>query len=237
MPIFRLIDDFVFPPPGLATREGVLAIGGDLSPQRLLLAYQTGIFPWYSEDEPILWWSPDPRFILLPQELKVSRSMRQLLRKNGFRVTFDRNFRDVMNGCRMPRKDGGGTWIHDEMIEAYARLHDQGFAHSVEVWLDKDLVGGLYGVSMGKCFFGESMFTRVSNASKVALVTLSRNLEALGFTLIDCQVYTDHLRSLGARMVSRVLFLKMLDTAVNQETLRGNWGQLDAFASASLNGS
>jgi leucyl/phenylalanyl-tRNA---protein transferase len=229
MPVFQLTDDLIFPPPELASEEGVLAIGGDLSPERLLLAYRMGIFPWYSHDGPILWWSPNPRFVLLPEELKVSRSMRQLLKKDLFQVTFDRNFRDVMEGCRMPRKDRDGTWIHDNMIEAYGKLYAQGFAHSVEVWKEGEIVGGLYGISLGKCFFGESMFTKASNASKVALVTLSRVIQALGFVIIDCQVYTNHLKSLGARMIPRSLFLKILREAVNQETLKGNWGRMDAF--------
>ena len=230
MPVFRLIDDPVFPSPELASREGILAIGGDLSPQRLLLAYRMGIFPWYNDNEPILWWSPDPRFVLLPDELKVSRSMRQLLRKNLFRVTYDRQFREVMEGCRKPRINENGTWIHEEMIAAYSELHARGFAHSVEVWQDQELVGGLYGVSLGKCFFGESMFTKVSNASKVALITLTRKLQALGFVLIDCQVYTHHLESLGAQMVPRTKFLKLLAEAVGRETLRGNWSRMDVFA-------
>ncbi len=226
MPVFRLIEDPVFPPPELASREGVLAIGGDLSPERLLQAYRMGIFPWYSRGEPILWWSPDPRFVLFPQELKVSRSMRQFLKKDVLHITFDRHFRGVMEECRKPRKDDQGTWIHDGIMEAYEKLHALGYAHSVEAWMDGELAGGLYGVSLGRCFFGESMFTKVSNASKAALITLTRKLQSLGFTLIDCQVYTDHLQSLGARMITRSQFLKILEGALNEETLRGHWGNL-----------
>jgi leucyl/phenylalanyl-tRNA---protein transferase len=232
MPVFRLRTDNVFPPPELATAEGVLAVGGDLSPERLLLAYRMGIFPWYGEDDPILWWSPDPRFVLLPAELNVSRSMRQLLKKDRFRVTFDRCFREVVEGCREPRKDRSGTWIHVEMAEAYCALHRLGYAHSVEVWEGGEIVGGLYGVSLGRCFFGESMFTKVNNASKVALIVLARRLHALKFVLIDCQVYTDHLRTLGARMVPRSLFLRMLAEGLNQETLQGNWNRWPAFREA-----
>lgn len=230
MPVFRLTTDHIFPPPDLASPEGLLAVGGDLHPERLLLAYRMGIFPWYNTGEPILWWSPDPRFILLPQELNVSRSMRQLLKKNLFDITIDRDFRAVVEGCRAPREDQeGGTWIHDDMVDAYCTLYGRGLAHSVEVWMDGALVGGLYGVSLGKSFFGESMFTRVSNASKAALIFLTRTLQALGFLFIDCQVFTKHLQSMGARMVPRSQFLKMLGYAVQEETLQGNWGEMGLF--------
>lgn len=229
MPIFELVDEIVFPPPALASPEGILAVGGDLSPERLLLAYHMGIFPWYSQGEPIVWWSPDPRFVLRPEDLKVSRSMRQLFKKKPFRISYDSCFRDVMEGCRLPRGDRNGTWIDDEMLHAYCRLHDLGYAHSVEVWVEDDLVGGLYGVSLGKCFFGESMFTRVSNASKTALIMLTRKLQSLGFVLIDCQVHTDHLLSLGACMIPREEFLGLLKKGVNEETLRGDWGRMEIF--------
>ena len=230
MPVFRLTTDPLFPPPDLASPEGILAVGGDLNPERLLLAYRMGIFPWYSTGEPILWWSPDPRFILLPHDLKVSRSMRQLLKKNLFHITFDRDFRAVMEGCRAPRKDrDSGTWIHEDIVNAYSILHARGLAHSVEVWMDGALVGGLYGVSLGKCFFGESMFTRVSNASKAALISLTQTLQALGFLFIDCQVYTEHLQSMGARMIPRSLFLKMLAKSLQEETIQGNWGEMNLF--------
>ena len=229
MPVFRLSRRLIFPPVEMSEKNGLLAVGGDLSPERLILAYKQGIFPWYAEGEPILWWSPDPRFVLFPEKLKVTRSMGQTLKKNLFTVTCDRNFRDVMEGCREPRKDKGGSWITDEMIHAYSRLHKMGLAHSVEVWMKAELVGGLYGVSLGKCFFGESMFTRVSNASKAALIVLTRTLQNLGFVLIDCQVYTDHLRTLGAEMISRPLFLDILKGAVHKQTYQGNWNKMEVF--------
>ena len=168
MPIFALSEEVVFPPPRLATREGLLAIGGDLSAERLLRAYRQGIFPWYSDDEPILWWSPDPRLVLYPREFHLSRSLERTIRRGDFSVTMDRAFERVIRECgRVRRETGEGTWIVAEMVEAYCGLHRAGFAHSVEVWQADDLAGGLYGVSLGRCFFGESMFTRVSNASKV----------------------------------------------------------------------
>jgi leucyl/phenylalanyl-tRNA---protein transferase len=229
MPVFRLNRRLVFPPVEMSEGNGLLAVGGDLSPERLILAYEQGIFPWYAEGEPLLWWSPDPRFVLFPDQLKVTRSMRQTLTKNLFRVTYDRNFRDVMEGCRKPRAEKGGTWITDEMLEAYGRLHEMGLAHSVEVWMGDEIVGGLYGVSLGKCFFGESMFTRVSNASKAALIALTRTLQRLEFVLIDCQVYTDHLLSLGAQMIPRPLFLDTLNKALHGQTFQGNWNQMEVF--------
>jgi leucyl/phenylalanyl-tRNA--protein transferase len=229
MPVFRLSRQPVFPPVEMSEENGLLAVGGDLSPERLILAYGQGIFPWYSEGEPILWWSPDPRFVLYPGKLRITRSMRQTLNKNLFAVTYDRNFRDVMEGCRERRAMGGGTWITDEMLDAYGRLHAAGLAHSVEVWTGDDLVGGLYGVSLGKCFFGESMFTRVSNASKAGLIALTRTLQRLGFVLIDCQVYTDHLLSLGAEMIPRPLFLDILKEAAHGQTFQGNWNQMEVF--------
>ena len=224
MPIFGLTEKFVFPPPRLASEGGRLAIGGDLAPERLILAYQNGIFPWYSEGEPILWWSPDPRFVLFPANLKVSRSMRGLLKKNLFPVTFDTCFREVVAACQETRKEREeGTWITAAMMSAYIRLHELGLAHSVEAWREGALAGGLYGVSLGKCFFGESMFTKVPNASKAAFIALVKALAKHDFRLIDCQVYTDHLSSLGAEMVDRDLFLRILNTALAEETLRGSW--------------
>jgi leucyl/phenylalanyl-tRNA--protein transferase len=230
MPIFRLADDFLFPPAELASPSGILAVGGDLSPERLILAYQKGIFPWYSEGEPIIWWSPDPRFVLFPAELYVSRSMRQVIRKDTFTITYDRRFRDVVDNCRQSRKDRSGSWITDDMLEAYCRLHDLGFAHSVEAWAGGVLAGGLYGVSLGSCFFGESMFTRMSNASKAALITLVSVIRGLGFAVVDCQVYTDHLLSLGARMIPRTEYLDLLATNTALPTMQGNWGEMEAFA-------
>jgi leucyl/phenylalanyl-tRNA--protein transferase len=224
MPIFRLTDEIVFPPPRLASEGGLLAVGGDLTPARLLSAYENGIFPWYGEGEPILWWSPDPRFVLFPDQLKISRSMRSLLKKNIFTITFDNCFQEVVAACRKARKGRGeGTWITAAMTEAYVRIHKLGLAHSVEVWREGVLAGGLYGVSLGKCFFGESMFSNVPNASKAALVALVKALGRYDFHLIDCQVYTDHLSSLGAEMISRGHFLRLLNTALAEETLRGNW--------------
>lgn len=229
MPVFRLNRQPAFPPVEMSEENGLLAVGGDLSPERLVLAYRQGIFPWYAEGEPILWWSPDPRFVLYPEKLKVARSMRQTLKKNLFAVTYDRDFQAVMEGCRERRAKGDGTWITDEMFEAYRRLHEEGLAHSVEVWSGGDLAGGLYGVSLGKCFFGESMFTRVSNASKAGFIALTRTLQRLGFALIDCQVYTDHLLSLGAEMIPRTRFLDILKEAGQGQTYKGNWSQMEAF--------
>jgi len=216
MPIYRLSNDLVFPDPSLSEEDGLLAIDGDLTPERLLLAYSKGIFPWFSDEEPILWWSPDPRFIVYPKDIKISHSMKQTLKKKLFRVSFDTCFRDVISNCSNIRKDTG-TWITDEMIEAYCKLHKLGFAHSVETFYGDKLVGGLYGISIGKCFFGESMFSTMDNASKVAFITLSKVLEEKNFTLIDCQVHTNHLESLGGVFISREDFLSLLKkgTSIN----------------------
>lgn len=211
MPVYYLIDQYVSPPPDHAENEGLLAVGGDLSPERLLLAYSSGIFPWFNEGDPICWWCPDPRCILELHQLRVSQSMTRLLRKGGFEVTYDRAFREVISSCaQIRRKEGGGTWITDEMLEAYCRLHELGYAHSVECWREGALAGGLYGVCMGMCFFGESMFSRESNASKVAFITLVRQLKKMNFELIDCQMPSSHLISLGAREISREEFLLRL---------------------------
>ncbi|UCD34388.1 MAG: leucyl/phenylalanyl-tRNA--protein transferase [Nitrospiraceae bacterium] len=224
MPIFRLSDDLLFPPPELAEDSGLLAVGGDLSQPRLLLAYSMGIFPWYSQNDPILWWSPDPRMVLYPEEVKISRSLNQTLRKRTFTVTFDTAFREVISACASVHRNGkGDTWITDEMMSAYLRLHRSGYAHSVEAWLGDDLAGGLYGVSLGGAFFGESMFTTVSNASKAAFVSLVRQLDSWGFTLVDCQMTTPHLLSLGAREVSRAEFLDQLRSALTVPAKRGTW--------------
>lgn len=215
MPVFALSDRLSFPPPHLAIKEGLLAVGGDLSVERLLLAYRSGIFPWYSEGEPILWWSPDPRLVLYPDELKISRSLRKVIKRNLFHITFDRSFDSVIHGCAAAKRSyGEGTWITDEMKAAYIALHDAGYARSVEAWQADELVGGLYGVAIGKVFFGESMFSRVSNASKVAFVSLVKTLRENHFTLIDCQVRTDHLMRFGAREVSRKVFIEQLGNAV-----------------------
>ena len=224
MPVYRLIQEIVFPSPEDAEPDGLLAIGGDLSSERLLLAYQCGIFPWYSEGQPILWWSPDPRLILEPEEFHVSHRLRQILNKETFQVTFDRAFASVIQACAVaPRKGQDGTWITPEMQQAYVRLHQQGFAHSVESWLDAKLVGGIYGVSLGKCFFGESMFSYKSNASKVALATLVQSLKAWGFHMLDAQVTTRHLLSLGAKEIPRSLFLKRLKEGLSFPTQKGKW--------------
>lgn len=217
MPVFTLSKRISFPPAHLAIREGLLAIGGDLSPERLLLAYRKGIFPWYSPGEPILWWSPDPRLVLYPWELKVSKSLRRFMRRKGFEITFDQNFDGVIQACsHIQRSYGEGTWITDEMKVAYCELHRRGFARSVEAWQGPELVGGLYGVSLGRAFFGESMFSRVSNASKVAFVAFVERLQALAYELIDCQVKTDHLMRFGARLIPRDRFLRQLSAAVNK---------------------
>jgi leucyl/phenylalanyl-tRNA--protein transferase len=224
MPVYRLSQDLVFPSPHLASHEGLLAIGGDLSEKRLLLAYSQGIFPWYSEGEPILWWSPEPRLVLYPDELKVSRSLNKFLKKCTFKVTMDRAFEEVISECaRVRLENQEGTWIVDDMVSAYCRLHAIGFAHSVEAWEGNRLVGGLYGVSLGNCFFGESMFTRVANASKVALVALVNYLKALDFSLIDCQITTAHLERFGAREIPRARYLDELQRALNTPTMRGKW--------------
>lgn len=224
MPVFQLTDKLIFPRPELAEEDGLLAVGGDLSEQRLLLAYSLGIFPWYSEEYPILWWSTNPRLILLPEELTVSRSLRQVLRRSVFTVTLDRAFEDVIGNCASAgRKGQPGTWITDEMKEAYLRLHRLGYAHSVESWREGQLVGGLYGVSLGGVFFGESMFALKSNASKAAFATLVRRLGEWGFTLIDCQVKTGHLMSFGAREISRDEFMQRLKEGLKLPTRKGMW--------------
>ena len=217
-------DDLVFPSPELANEDGVLALGGDSSPKRLILAYQHGIFPWFNEDDPIIWWSPDPRFVLYPKDLKVSKSMRQVLRRDIFKITYDTDFQSVLWNCQNIRREGqGGTWITDEMFDAYLTLHEIGLAHSVEVWQDDKLVGGLYGVSLGKCFYGESMFAKVSNASKAGFITFVQNLASLGFDLIDCQTETAHLRSLGGEFMPRTDFLEYLRGNNQKDSWIGKW--------------
>lgn len=206
--IFRLDERLLFPKPELAEEDGMLAVGGDLSTDRLLLAYSNSIFPWYSDDSPILWFSPHERFVLYPDELKISKSMRQVMRSGKFKVTTNTAFADVIANCaQAERVDQDGTWITTDMQQAYIKLHQLGHAHSVEVWLDNELVGGLYGVQVGRVFCGESMFSKVSNASKLALITLC---QTGNYDMIDCQVHTSHLESLGARMIDRVDYLKLL---------------------------
>ncbi len=228
MPVYRLPEQTVFPPVEHAVESGLLAVGGDLSPERLLAAYREGIFPWYSEGEPLLWWSPDPRFVLFPDELRISRSMRQFLKKESLRITFDLAFPEVIAACRKPRPGQDGTWITKEMEEAYITLHHLGYAHSVEVRQEGTLTGGLYGVSLGRVFFGESMFSTRANASKAALITLVSRLKELHFDLIDCQVETPHLGSLGARFIPPREFNALLKESLRHETFRGNWGALNA---------
>jgi len=217
--------DLCFPPVEQASPEGLLAVGGDLRPERLLEAYRHGIFPWYSDNQPILWWSPDPRTVLIPDKLHISRSLKRSLRPGLFSVTLDRCFRDVMRHCAGPRPQypDGGTWITAEMLEAYTTLHELGYAHSVEAWQERQLVGGLYGVALGSVFFAESMFTRVPDASKVALVSLVRQLEAWRFHIIDCQQASPHVMRLGAEEISRRDFLDHLAEAVRLPERRGRW--------------
>jgi leucyl/phenylalanyl-tRNA--protein transferase len=211
-PFFLDPEDIHFPDASLALRDpdGLLAIGGDLSPARLLEAYRHGIFPWYSDDQPILWWSPDPRMVLYPQHLKISRRLRRTLKRGVYRVTINQAFTEVMARCTTPRREGEGTWITNEMQTAYQQLHAMGHAHSLETWHGDILVGGLYGVACGPVFSGESMFALRPDASKVALVYLAEQLQDWGYTLIDCQVYTAHLASLGAEEIPRARFIQLL---------------------------
>jgi len=214
MSLFILNQDLIFPPVGQADPDGLLAVGGDLSTERLLLAYRRGIFPWY-EGRYILWWCPDPRFVLFPDELKESKSMKQLIKRDAFDFRTDTAFSDVISNCKtISRKGQESTWITDEVRAAYTRLHEAGYAHSAEAWLDGQLAGGLYGIRMGNVFFGESMFSRRSNASKYAFIRYIRQLRDEGVQLIDCQVYTEHLESLGARMIPRAGFISLLDRLI-----------------------
>lgn len=223
MPVYRLVEDLSFPPPHLA-EEGLLAVGGDLRPERLLLAYREGIFPWYSEGEPLLWWSPDPRMVIFPGQLHVSRRLARFLRNCPFDVSMDTAFHEVVAGCaQAPRPGQEGTWITSEMAAAYSRLHDMGYAHSVECRRQGRLVGGIYGISLGRCFFGESMFSAEPNASKVALCALMAQIEHWGFRLMDCQVANPHLWRLGACEIPRRAFLKLLREFATGHTRRGKW--------------
>ncbi len=224
MPVFQLPDDLNFPSPDLAEDNGLLAVGGDLSESRLLLAYSKGIFPWYSEGDPILWWSPDPRMILVPDKFKCSRSLKQTIKKGSYQVTMDSAFKSVIMHCASVHSiSDGDTWITDEMMEAYIHLHRSGVAHSVETWFDDKLVGGLYGVSLGSAFFGESMFAEKSDASKVAFVSLIQQLQKWKFTLVDCQITTAHLKTFGAHEVSRRKFMALLGSALTVGTKKGKW--------------
>lgn len=209
MPVYKLNKDLVFPHPSLANEDGILAFGGDLSEERLLLAYQHGIFPWNNEGEPIIWHAPNPRFVLFPEELKISKSMRQVINSKKYRVTLNQDFKNVIKNCRYtPRNGQDDTWITNEMEQAYINLRNRGYAHAVEVWnQDNDLVGGLYGVNIGSVFYGESMFHKESNTSKLAFITL---IGRFPFSIIDCQVHTKHLESLGAKHISAFSFLEII---------------------------
>ncbi|HMG82202.1 MAG TPA: leucyl/phenylalanyl-tRNA--protein transferase [Ferruginibacter sp.] len=211
--MFLINKELIFPPVEESDEDGLLAVGGDLSPERLLLAYRSGIFPWYNEDEPICWWSPDPRFVLYPDKLKISKSMQTVLNNGTFRFTINRAFKEVIKNCKsVTRKEQEGTWISPAIQEAYIHLHKLGYAHSAEAWLNGELVGGLYGIRLGKIFFGESMFSKASNASKFAFINYVKQLQKEAVQLIDCQIYTDHLKSLGAIMIERATFINLLDT-------------------------
>lgn len=209
--MYHVSKHLFFPPVSEANADGILAIGGDLSPERLQLAYSSGIFPWFEEDQPIIWWSPNPRMVLFLEDLVVSKSMRNILNRNVFKVTFNQDFRAVIAYCQQVKRDGQtGTWITNDMIEAYCKLHELGIAKSVEVWQDNQLVGGLYGVDLGHIFCGESMFSLVSNASKVAFIALVHHLKINNYRLLDCQVYNDHLASLGCVEIERADFISIL---------------------------
>lgn len=209
--MYFLSKELFFPPVSLTNDEGILAIGGDLSPKRLLMAYKNGIFPWFEDNDPIIWWSPNPRMVLFLDELVISKSMRNILNRNCFKVTFNHNFREVISNCQKVKRNGqNGTWITNDMIEAYCKLHELGIAKSVEVWQNDQLVGGLYGIDLGHIFCGESMFSKVSNASKVAFISLVTQLKKENYNLLDCQVYNEHLESLGCREIERDEFISIL---------------------------
>jgi len=224
MPVFQLSDEIIFPDPSLAEPDGLLAVGGDLNPERLLTAYKNGIFPWFSEHEPILWWSPDPRLVLFPQKFIISHSLKQKIKQNIFSVRMDSNFEQVISACaETERRHEDGTWITDKMKAAYIELHRKGFAHSVECYFDGKLVGGLYGISLGKSFFGESMFHSMTDASKVALYHLVEKTKQFDFLFIDSQVETEHLISLGAELIPRENYLKLLKEAMMFQSYKGIW--------------
>lgn len=211
--MYQVNQELFFPPVHNANLDGILAIGGDLSPERLVLAYKSGIFPWFNDGEPITWWAPNPRMVLFPDEFIVSKSMRNILNRKAFTVTFNQDFRAVISNCQKIKRDGQtGTWITNEMTEAYCKLNEMGIAKSVEVWQDKELVGGLYGIDLGNIFCGESMFSGVSNASKVAFIALVNQLKDANYQLLDCQVYNEHLKSLGCREINRDDFMVVLNS-------------------------
>jgi leucyl/phenylalanyl-tRNA--protein transferase len=224
MPVYQLPKEAIFPHPSEAVEDGLLAIGGDLSPERLVIAYASGIFPWYGVDDPILWWSPNPRLVLYPEKFKVSKSLKQTLRNKPFDIRIDFAFEEVIQNCsKVPRKGQNGTWITPEMIEAFVKMHRLGLAHSIEVWEGNKLVGGLYGLSLGKVFFGESMFHKRKDASKIAFYYLSQLALKWDFKFIDCQVTNSHLLSLGAEEIDRDDFLDQLADALEEETKHGVW--------------
>jgi leucyl/phenylalanyl-tRNA--protein transferase len=214
-----------FPPVETALQEpnGLLCASQDLSAERILDAYRRGIFPWFNPGEPVLWWSPDPRMVLVPAELKISRSLRQRLKRGGYEIRVDSCFREVMQACAAPREGQSGTWIGRTMLDTYSRLHDMGYAHSVETWMNGELVGGLYGIAIGRMFYGESMFSRKTDASKLALVSLCRQLDAWGFELIDCQMETSHLASMGARPISRTRFIEEMKRLLKLHQIPSPW--------------
>jgi leucyl/phenylalanyl-tRNA--protein transferase len=224
MPVYQLNEEFIFPHPSLADESGLLAYGGDLNAERLVQSYANGIFPWYSKGEPILWWSPDPRMVLFPEKLKVSKSLKQSLNNKSYEVKFDTNFKAVIEQCSTVPRDGqNGTWITEEMKMAYIHLNKLGIAHSVETYLNTELVGGLYGVSIGSAFFGESMFQTKTDASKVALFYLVKKIKEWDFKIIDAQVETDHMKNMGAENISRDKFLEILKIAIKAPTIKGKW--------------
>ncbi|MCD4772115.1 MAG: leucyl/phenylalanyl-tRNA--protein transferase [Bacteroidales bacterium] len=224
MPVYLLNEEISFPDPNNSNKEGIVAVGGDLSVERLILAYSMGIFPWYSDESPIIWWSPNPRTVLFPYELKLSKNLRSKINKNIFKVKFDTNFAAVIENCaNISRNSQNGTWITQEMKEAYINLHQHGYCHSVETYFEDKLVGGLYGVSFGKAFFGESMFYLKTDASKVALYYLVEKLKNWNFDFIDVQQETNHLKSLGAEIIDRKMFLSLLKISNQSPTKKGKW--------------
>lgn len=224
MPVYQLSEEFIFPHPDLADESGLLAFGGDLSSERLVQAYANGIFPWYSEGEPILWWSPNPRMVLFPDRLKVSKSLKQSIKNKSYEVRFDTNFNAVIEHCSaVPREGQDGTWITEEMKRAYIQLHKKGIAHSVETYANEKLIGGLYGLSIGSAFFGESMFQTERDASKVSLYYLVEKVKEWNFTFIDAQVETDHMKRMGSENIPREKFLEILKIAIKAPTIKGKW--------------
>lgn len=220
MPVFKLSETIQFPPPNFARKDGLLAFGGKLEPDWIIEAYSKGIFPWFNEDEPILWWSPNPRSVIFIDEIKISKSMKKIMKKGKFTVTFDKNFREVIEACADSREE---TWISEEFIKTYTKLHQMGVAHSVEVWNEEKLVGGLYGINLGQMFFGESMFSIENNASKVALIKISEYLKEKNYEIIDCQVHNSHLESMGAREIKREEFLNILEVQIHKNTEYKKW--------------